>query len=147
MAEVKLAEVNKVLLSGRLTRDPELRYTPNGTAVSSFSIASDRGYKGQDGEWKKVTAFVKVNCWGKLGVLVNEYLKKGSAALVEGRLETRKWETDDGQKRSVIEITADHVQFLDKISKPSAAAGGADEQFAEPGEGAPAAESDEDVPF
>jgi single-strand DNA-binding protein len=147
MAEVKLAEVNKVLLSGRLTRDPELRYTPNGNAVSSFSLASDRRYKGQDGEWKKVPTFVKVNCWGKLGVLVNEYLKKGSAALVEGRLETRNWETDDGQKRSVIEITADHVQFLDKVSRTSAAEGGADEQPAEPAEGAPAVESDEDVPF
>lgn len=143
MAEVKLAEVNKILISGRLTRDPELRYTPNGTAVSAFSLASDRRYKGQDGEWKKVTTFIKVNCFSKLAVLVNEYLKKGSAALVEGRLESRQWETDDGQKRSAIEITADRVQFLDKVSRTEAP----EDQQAEPGESAPAPETDEEVPF
>jgi single-strand DNA-binding protein len=143
MADVKLAEVNKVLLSGRLTRDPELRYTPNGTAVSSFSLASSRGYKGQDGQWKKMTTFVNVSCWGKLAVLVNEYLKKGSAAFIEGRLQSRSWQTDDGQKRSAIEITADRVQFLDRISKPESP----EDQVVEAGESGPAPDSDEEVPF
>jgi single-strand DNA-binding protein len=143
MADVKLAEVNKVLLSGRLTRDPELRYTPNGTAVSSFSLASSRGYKAQDGQWKQMTTFVNVTCWSKLAVLVNEYLKKGSAAFVEGRLHSRSWQTDDGQKRSAIEVTADRVQFLDRISKT----GAPDEQFVETGESGAGQEPDEEVPF
>ena len=72
MADVRLAAINKVILSGRLTRDPELRYTPNGASVSSFSLASSRRYKAQDGEWKEIVAFVNVVAWGKLAVLVNE---------------------------------------------------------------------------
>jgi single-strand DNA-binding protein len=143
MADVKLAEVNKVLLSGRLTRDPELRYTPNGTAVSSFSLASSRGYKGQDGEWKQVVAYINIVAWGKLAVLTNEYLKKGSAALVEGRLHSRNWQTEDGQKRSAVEVRADRVQFLDRISKQEAP----EEEVVEAEEGGAGASSDEEVPF
>ena len=143
MAEVKLAEINKVILSGRLTRDPELRYTPNGASVSSFSLASSRRYKAQDGEWKEITAFVNVSAWGKLAVLVNEYLKKGSAALVEGRLHSRSWQTEDGQKRSALEVTAERVQFLDRVAKSGA--GG--EEFADAEEGATGSAADEEVPF
>jgi len=129
MADVKLASVNKVMMSGRLTRDPELRYTPSGTAVTSFAVASSRSYKGQDGEWKQLVAFVNVVVWGKLAVLVNEYLKKGSAVFVEGRLNSRSWETDDGQKRSVLEVRGDRVQFLDRIAKPEVT----EEEFVESG--------------
>ena len=131
MADVKLASVNKVMLSGRLTRDPELRYTPSGTAVASFAVASSRSYKGQDGEWKQMVAYVNVVVWGKLAVLVNEYLKKGSAVFVEGRLNSRSWETDDGQKRSVLEVRGDRVQFLDRIAKPDVT----EEEFVESGSG------------
>jgi single-strand DNA-binding protein len=143
MADVKLAAVNKVMLTGRLTRDPELRYTPSGTAVSSFSIASSRSYKGQDGEWKQQVAFVNCVAWTKLAVLVNEYLKKGSAVFVEGRLHSRSWETEDGQRRSALEIVAERVQFLDRISKPEVT----EEEFVESGGGGEGLDSEDEVPF
>jgi single-strand DNA-binding protein len=143
MADVKLASVNKVMLSGRLTRDPELRYTPSGTAVTSFGVASSRSYKGQDGEWKQLVAFVNVVVWGKLAVLVNGYLKKGSAVFVEGRLNSRSWETDDGQKRSVLEVRGERVQFLDRIAKPDVT----EEEFVESGSGDGSIDTEDEVPF
>ncbi len=143
MADVKLAVVNKVMLTGRLTRDPELRYTPSGTAVSSFSIASSRSYKGKDGEWKQQVAFVNAVAWTKLAVLVNEYLKKGSAVYVEGRLHSRSWETEDGQRRSALEIVAERVQFLDRISKPEVT----EEEFVESSDGEPGLDAEDEVPF
>jgi single-strand DNA-binding protein len=146
MADVKLASVNKVMMSGRLTRDPELRYTPSGTAVTSFAVASSRSYKGQDGEWKQLVAFVNVVVWGKLAVLVNEYLKKGSAVFVEGRLNSRSWETDDGQKRSVLEVRGERVQFLDRIAKPEVT----EEEFVESGardSNSNGIDTEDEVPF
>lgn len=143
MADVKLASVNKVMLSGRLTRDPELRYTPNGTAVSSFSLALSRGYKGQDGQWKQMVDYINVAAWGKLGVLASEYLKKGSAAFVEGRLHSRSWQTEDGQKRSAVEVNADRIQFLDRVTKPEVP----EEELVVAEEGSTGTETDEEVPF
>jgi single-strand DNA-binding protein len=143
MADVRLASVNKVLLSGRLTRDPELRYTPSGTAVSSFSVAASRSYKGQDGEWKQAVAFVNVVAWSKQAVLVNEYLKKGSAVFLEGRLNSRSWETEEGQKRSALEVTAERVQFLDRISKPEVT----EEEFVESVGSDASLDSEDEVPF
>ncbi len=143
MADLRLASVNKVLLTGRLTRDPEIRYTPGGTAVSSFAIASSRNYRGQDGEWKQAVAYVNIVAWGKLAVLANEYLKKGSAVFIEGRLHSRSWETEDGQKRSTLEVRAERVQFLDKIAKPEVA----EEEFVETEDTGSVADIDEDVPF
>lgn len=138
-----MATVNKVLLSGRLTRDPELRYTPSGTAVSSFSVASSRSYRGQDGEWKQTVAYVNVVAWSKQAVLVNEYLKKGSAVFVEGRLNSRSWETEEGQKRSALEVVAERVQFLDRIAKPEVA----QEEFVESVGGDSGLENEDEVPF
>jgi single-strand DNA-binding protein len=143
MADVKLATVNKVLLSGRLTRDPELRYTPSGTAVSSFSVASSRSYRGQDREWKQTVAYVNVVAWSKQAVLVNEYLKKGSAVFVEGRLNSRSWETEEGQKRSALEVVAERVQFLDRIAKPEVA----QEEFVESVGTDSGLENEDEVPF
>ena len=143
MADVKLASVNKVMLSGRLTRDPELRYTPNGTAVSSFSLALSKRFKGQDGEWKEMVDYINVSAFGKLAGLVGEYLKKGSAAFVEGRLHSRSWQTDDGQKRSAVEVNAERIQFLDRAPRPGAPEG----EPVEAEDVGPAADSDEEVPF
>jgi single-strand DNA-binding protein len=143
MADVKLATVNKVMLTGRLTRDPELRYTPSGTAVSSFAVASSRNYKGQDGEWKQTVTYVNAVAWGKLAVLVNEYLKKGSAVYVEGSLNSRSWETEDGQKRSLLEIRAQTVQFLDRIARPEVP----EEEFVESGGADNGLDSEDEVPF
>ncbi|MCG3175320.1 MAG: Single-stranded DNA-binding protein [Candidatus Omnitrophica bacterium] len=107
-----MASLNKVLLMGNLTRDPELKYIPNGSAVTSFTVAMNRSYKLQTGEKKEETAFVRVVVWGRQAETCNDYLKKGRAVFVEGRLQSRSWETPDGQKRSTLEVIAQTVQFL-----------------------------------
>ena len=107
-----MASLNKVLLMGNVTRDPELKYIPNGSAVTSFTVAMNRSYKLQTGEKKEETAFVRVVVWGRQAETCNDYLKKGRAVFVEGRLQSRSWETPDGQKRSTLEVIANNVQFL-----------------------------------
>lgn len=102
---------NQVILMGNLTRDPELRQTPNGSSVCNFSLALNRSYKGSDGEWQEATDFVDVVCWGPLGERVEQYMSKGRPCLVNGRLQSRNWE-QDGQKRSKIEVVAQDVTFL-----------------------------------
>lgn len=107
-----MANVNKVLLIGRLTRDPELRYTPNGTAVCDFGLAVGRKWKSPDGSWKEETCFVDVTVWQKQAENCAEYLKKGREAFVEGRLVLDQWQAPDGQKRSKLKVVALNVQFL-----------------------------------
>lgn len=102
---------NQVTLMGNLTRDPELRQIPSGQSVCSFSLALNRSYKGQDGEWKEVTDFVDIVAWGPLGERVAQYVTKGRPVLVSGRLQSRSWE-QDGQKRSKLEVVAQDVTFL-----------------------------------
>ena len=106
------ASFNKVLLMGNLTRDPELRYIPSGQAVTSFTVAVNRTYNSQAGEKKEEVSFIRIVVWARLGEICNEYLKKGSPVFVEGRLQSRSWEGQDGQKRSTIEVVAQNVQFL-----------------------------------
>ena len=103
---------NQVILMGNLTRDPELRTTPNGQSVCSFSLALNRSYKGADGNWLEATDFIDVVAWGPLGERVAQYLSKGRKALVNGRLQSRSWE-QDGAKRSKVEVNASDVTFLD----------------------------------
>ena len=107
-----MASFNKALLMGNLTRDPELRYIPSGSAVTSFTVAMNRVYKLQTGEKKEETSFVRVVVWGRMAETCGEYLKKGSPVFVEGRLQSRSWEGADGQKRSTLEVVAMNVQFL-----------------------------------
>lgn len=102
---------NQVVLMGNLTRDPELRQTPNGQNVCSFSLALNRSYKGADGNWQEATDFIDVVAWGPLGERVAQYLSKGRPCLVNGRLQSRSWE-QDGQKRSKVEVVAQDVTFL-----------------------------------
>jgi single-strand DNA-binding protein len=102
---------NQVTLMGNLTRDPELRSTPNGQSVCSFSLALNRSYKGADGNWIEATDFVDVTAWGPLGERVSQYVTKGRPVLVSGRLQSRAWE-QDGQKRSKVEVVAQDVTFL-----------------------------------
>jgi single-strand DNA-binding protein len=104
--------VNQVTLMGNLTRDPELRNTPNGQSVCSFSLALNRAYKDQSGEWKEATDYIDVVAWGPLGERVAQYLSKGRRALVQGRVQSRSWE-QDGQKRNKVEVLASDVTFLD----------------------------------
>ena len=108
------ASLNKVLLMGNLTRDPELRYIPSGQPVTSFSIAVNRVYLSQTGEKKEEVSFIRCVVWGKRAEVCNEYLKKGSPVFVEGRLQSRSWDAQDGTKRSTIEVIAQNVQFLNK---------------------------------
>lgn len=112
-----MANLNKVFLIGNLTRDPELRYLPNGTAVTSFTIASNRTYTLQSGEKKQEATFMRVVVWGRRAEVCGEYLSKGSLAFVEGRLQSRSWEGQDGQKRNTVEVVADNVQFLGRPKK------------------------------
>lgn len=104
--------LNQVTLMGNLTRDPELRQTPTGQNVTSFSLALNRSYKDASGEWQEVTDYIDIVCWGPLAERVAQYLHKGSRSLVQGRLQSRSWE-QDGQKRSKVEVLANDVTFLD----------------------------------
>ncbi len=104
--------LNRVFLIGNLTRDPELKFTQSGAAVANFSIAVNRSWRKQNGDRQEETTFVRIITWRKLAEICNEYLKKGSTILVEGRLANRTWTTQDGQKRSTIEIIANNIQFI-----------------------------------
>ncbi|HET8670789.1 MAG TPA: single-stranded DNA-binding protein [Candidatus Saccharimonadales bacterium] len=104
--------VNQVILMGNLTRDPELRQTPSGQSVVSFSLALNRAYKDQSGEWQEATDYIDVVAWGPLAERVSQYMSKGRRCLVQGRLQSRSWE-QDGQKRSKVEVLANDVTFLD----------------------------------
>jgi len=119
------ANLNKVLLIGNLTRDPELRYIPSGAAVATFTVAVNRVYKDQAGEKKEQVSFIRVVVWGRRAEVCGEYLSKGSPVFVEGRLQSRDWETQDGQKRSTVEVVADNVQFLRGAGEKRAAAAAA----------------------
>ncbi len=103
---------NQVILMGNLTRDPELRQTPNGHSVVGFSLALNRSYKDSNDEWKEVTDYVDIVAWAGLAERVAQYLTKGRRCMVVGRLQSRSWE-QDGQKRSKVEVLANDVTFLD----------------------------------
>ena len=151
-----MASLNRVFLIGNLTRDPELRYIPSGTAVATFTVASNRAYTLQSGEKKEDVCFVRVVVWAKRAELCGQYLSKGSPVFVEGRLQSRSWETPDGQKRSTLEVVALNVQFLGKGGSKTAEEmvgalkeeSSAGEEAAAPEQDAPPAESSSgDVPF
>ncbi len=132
-----MASLNKVLLIGNLTKDPELRYTPNGIAVVNLRIAVNRRFRDRaSGELKEETCFITVTAWDKQAEACNQYLKKGSPIFVEGTLQSRSWETQDKQKRSTIEVRAERVQFLgsskDSSAKTVEDVGGVVEESAKP---------------
>lgn len=115
MAELKLGYLNYVALIGRVVQDPDLRYTPRGTPVCTLRIAVSRRYKDPNtGEWKDDANFFNVVAFKRSAELCGDYLKKGSAVLVEGRLRSRSWETNTGERRHTVEIRAFRVQFLDR---------------------------------
>lgn len=102
---------NKVILIGRLTADPELRTTTSGTPVTSFSVATNRYWTDKNGQRQKDTQFHNVVVWGRQAEVVNQFLNKGSLVMVEGRLQTRTWQGNDGQNRRTTEVVAERVQF------------------------------------
>jgi len=115
--------VNQVTLLGNLTRDPELRQTPSGQNVVSFSLALNRAYKDQSGDWQEATDFIDVVAWGPLAERVSQYVTKGRRVLVQGRLQSRSWE-QEGQKRSKVEVLANDVTFLDSRGEGGEGGGG-----------------------
>ncbi|MBA7526646.1 Single-stranded DNA-binding protein [subsurface metagenome] len=114
MNPLRLGDLNSVYLIGRLVADPELRYTQKGTPVCDFRIACSRRYKIREtGEWQEETLFINIVAWQRQAETANDYLKKGSAVLIDGNLRSRQWETSQGDKRSAIEVVARRIQFLD----------------------------------
>ena len=107
-----MANLNKVFLIGNLTKDPELRYTPNGTAVANLRLAVNHRFKDRAGEVKQETSFINIVVWDKQAESCNQYLQKGRLILVEGRLVQRTWQDNEGKNRNVIEVRADRVVFL-----------------------------------
>lgn len=143
-----MASFNKVILMGNLTKDPEIRYTPSGTPVATFGLAVNRRYK-QGEELKDEVCYIDIVVFGKQAEHCGQYLNKGNGVIVDGRLQQRRWETDDGQKRSKHEVVAQTINFLPK-RPDQGAAGGATAA----GKGAPASDTqpheefvDQDVPF
>ena len=157
--------VNKVILVGRLGRDPETRYTSGGQAVANFSVATDESYKDRNGERQKRTEWHKIVVWGKQAEIAQQYLKKGSLVFIEGRIQSREWQDKEGQKRTSFEIVANSFRMLggraDSMAAGAGAAGGAgtaggagrSEDYdhsgpSEEGYGSGAPEiNDEDIPF
>lgn len=109
-----MAGLNKVMLIGNVGTDPEMRYTANGNAVTTFRIAVSRNYSGQDGERREETEWFSIVTWNKLAENCSQYLQKGRKAFIEGRLQTRSWDGPDGNKRYRTEVIASTVQFLDR---------------------------------
>ena len=157
-----MAELNKVLLIGRLTKDPELRYTPSGTAVADFRLAANHSYRTRDNEKREEVCFIDINVMGRSAEIAKEYLGKGREVFVEGRLQLSSWDGPDGQKRSKYRVIADRFQFLG--SRSEGRSGGGDFAASDPGEdeyGAPSssrpaqrpaaaeaeAEAEDDLPF
>ena len=140
-----MASLNKVILLGNLTRDPELRYTPGGTAVSSFGLAVNRRYR-QGDESKEEVCFIDVVTFGRQAETVGEYLSKGSMALIEGRLQWRSWENEAGQKRSKHEVVASNVQFMPRTRDEGMGASIPEAPGSDADMGIPLPE-DDDIPF
>ena len=106
--------LNKAMIIGNLGRDPEMRYTPNGQSVTQFTVAVNRNFKGSDGEWQEETEWFRVVAWGQTGERAAENLRKGVKVYVEGRLQTRNWEDQTGNKRYTTELVADRVVSLER---------------------------------
>jgi single-strand DNA-binding protein len=158
--------VNKVILVGRLGRDPETRYTGGGQAVANFSVATDESYKDRNGERQKRTEWHKIVVWGKQAEIAQQYLKKGSLIFIEGRIQSREWQDKEGQKRTSFEIVANNFRMLGGRAEGAAAgmSGGTSRGAGDDleSQGAPAEDtyggggghalagpdiSDEDIPF
>jgi single-strand DNA-binding protein len=141
------ASINRVVLVGNLTRDPELRHTPSGTPVCSLRLAVNTRRKDESGQWTDKPNYFDITVWGQQGENCAQYLSKGRPIAVDGRLEWREWEAQDGSKRQAVEIVADSVQFLGGRMEgeapayvPAGAAAGAGDDF-------PSSPTDDDIPF
>jgi len=149
-----MAGVNKVILVGNLGSDPQVRYTPGGQAVANFNIATSERFNNKAGEKEERTEWHRIVAWGKLAEICQQYLKKGKQVYIEGRLQTRQWEDQQGQKRQTTEIVAQNMQMLGRVGDTPGGGGGGggdfppSQDFGSP-EPAPqgAATTDDDLPF
>lgn len=147
-----MASLNKVMLIGNLGKDPEVRYTPAGTAVASFSIATSEKFKNKSGEWEERTEWHNVVLWGRQAEVAGEYLAKGKTVYIEGRLQTRKWQDKDGRDRWTTEVVGEKMQMLGARGEGgggrSGGRGGQESGFGGgPGFDEPAFNPDDDIPF
>lgn len=146
-----MSDTNTIVITGRLTRDVDLRYTPNDNPVGEFGIASNRNYQDGSGEWQEDTTFVDVTVWGEQAERIEERISKGEPVLIEGRLTLDQWETDAGENRSKLSITAQRIRPLSQyLSDEDGAAGDGDDDFLEGDDEAPEPEDvdeDDDIPF
>jgi single-strand DNA-binding protein len=146
MSQLSMIEVNKVFLAGRLTQDPELRYTPSGVAVTTLRMAVNTTFWGKDSEKREEVCYLNVVVWQKQAEKCVEYLRKGRPVFIEGRLQSRQWEAQDGQKRTTIEVNANRVQFMDWAEERAGTA--PRETDVPPTPESPAApEESDDIPF
>ena len=144
-----MAAINRVVLVGNLTRDPELRHTPSGTAVCNLRLAVNTRRKDETGQWVDKPNYFDVTVWGNQGERCAQYLSKGRPVAVDGRLEWREWETPEGNKRQAVDVVADTVQFLG--SRADGDGGGAGyipaDASATPAGDFPSSPTDDDIPF
>ena len=149
-----MASFNKVILLGNLTRDPEVRYTPKGTAVTELGMAVNRVYTAENGEKREETTFVDVTLWGRTAEIAGEYLKKGRPVLIEGRLQLDTWDDkQSGQKRSKLKVIGEGLQLLG--GRPGGGSGGDEESGSRsssrpappPKAAAPSEPDDDEIPF
>ncbi|MDZ7267271.1 MAG: single-stranded DNA-binding protein [candidate division KSB1 bacterium] len=148
MAELKMPDINTVMIAGNLTSDPSFRRTTNGTPVANFYIASNRRFKDNTGQWRENVCYVGVVAWYKLAESCAENLHKSSAVLVDGELQSRIWKNEDGTTRNVVEIKARRIQFLNRRSEATEATASDDEFESAPEEhhDAPARNQSEATP-
>ena len=150
-----MANLNKVLLMGNLTRDPEVRYTPKGTAVGDLAIAINDSYKAQDGTIKESVTYVDIEVWGRQAETCKQYLSKGRGIFVEGQLRLDQWETPQGEKKSKLRVRADRVQFLGSGGGGGRSGGAPSGESSRPAarpastvsEDTPPPRDDDDIPF
>src|ERR1700675_1295703 len=152
-----MASFNKVILLGNLTRDPEVRYTPKGTAVTELGMAVNRVYTAENGEKREETTFVDVTLWGRTAEIAGEYLKKGRPVFIEGRLQLDTWDDkQSGQKRSKLKVVGEGLQLIGSRPGGSGGGGGGDEEGSSaprsskstpPPKAAPSEPDDDEIPF
>lgn len=141
---------NKAILIGRIGQDPELRYTPSGTAVTNFSIATNRKWRGKDGQLNEETTWHDIVCWAKTAEFIGEYGGKGRLVFVEGEIRKRDWEDNSGNKRTSVEINARNVQLLDRKPDGAPSGGGRSRPKPKPSSGGgndTIEDTEDDVPF
>ena len=153
-----MASFNKVILMGNLTRDPGLRMTPGGLAIAKFGLAMNRKYTTKDGESREEVTFVDCDAFGKSAEIITQYVKKGGALFVEGRLKLDNWETQSGEKRSKLSVVVDNFQLMPRGGEGGGAQGGGGYEAVSPpsrntggntrpAASAPVEDIDDDVPF